>query len=168
MQMAKPHEVATRKRTEKTMDTKYVLVTGGAGYIGSHMTLALLDAGAKPIVVDNLTTGIRSAVPSSGSHSFTATAVDQALRFDDIMKNHDVDAIVHFAANIIVADSSVDPLGYYRNNTGNTRALIDPAVRNGIPEFRLLIECRGLWRTNTAIISEDHPTNPINPYGRPS
>lgn len=146
------------------MDSKYVLVTGGAGYIGSHMTLGLLDAGAKPIVVDNLSTGVRSAVPSSVPF-FHGDCGDEAL-LDGIMKNYDVDAIVHFAANIIVADSSVDPLGYYRNNTVNARALIDTAVRNGIPHFVFSSSAAVYGEPNTAIISEDHPTNPINPYGR--
>lgn len=146
------------------MNMKYVLVTGGAGYIGSHMTLGLLDAGAKPLVVDNLSTGVRSAVPSDVPF-FEGNCGDDAL-LDDIMKNYDVDAIVHFAANIIVADSSADPLGYYRNNTGNARALIDAAVRHHVPNFIFSSTAAVYGEPSVSIIPEDHPTNPINPYGR--
>ena len=146
------------------MDTKYVLVTGGAGYIGSHTTLALLDAGIKPIVVDNLSTGFRSAVPSSVPF-FQGDSGDEAL-LHSIMQKYDVEAVIHFAASIIVAESSVDPLGYYKNNTVNACALIDCAVRNHIPNFIFSSSAAVYGEPRSPILSEDHPTDPINPYGR--
>jgi UDP-glucose 4-epimerase len=146
------------------MDTKYVLVTGGAGYIGSHTTLALLDAGIRPIVVDNLSTGFRSAVPSAVAF-FQGNCGDEAL-LESIMKKYDIEAVIHFAANIIVSESSVDPLGYYKNNTVNARALIDCAVRNHIPNFIFSSTAAVYGEPLTPILSDDHPTAPINPYGR--
>jgi UDP-glucose 4-epimerase len=148
----------------QSMDTKYVLVTGGAGYIGSHTTLALLDVGIKPIVVDNLSTGFRSAVPSSVPF-FQGDSGDEAL-LHSIMQKYDVEAVIHFAASIIVAESSVDPLGYYKNNTVNACALIDCAVRNHIPNFIFSSSAAVYGEPRSPILSEDHPTDPINPYGR--
>lgn len=146
------------------MDTKHVLVTGGAGYIGSHTTLALVDAGIKPIVLDNLSTGFKSAVPSSVPF-FEGDCGDEAL-LESIMKTYDVEAVIHFAANIIVAESSIDPLGYYKNNTVNARALIDCAVRNHIPNFIFSSSAAVYGEPRSPLLADDHPTDPINPYGR--
>src|SRR6478672_91686 len=110
-----------------------VLVTGGAGYIGSHMVLDLLDAGEDVIVLDNLSTGVRSAVPG-GAKLVEGDVGDQRLVRQLLLSNR-VDAIIHFAGSIIVPDSVADPLGYYLNNTCKTRSLLAVAVEAKIPHF---------------------------------
>ena len=97
-----------------------VLVTGGAGYIGSHMVLELLQAGEGVVVVDNLSTGFRSALPA-GVPLIVGDVGDEALTAA-IVRQHGIDAIIHFAGSIVVPESVADPLGYYRNNTVNSRA----------------------------------------------
>ena len=106
------------------------LVTGGAGYIGSHMVHALADAGERVVVLDNLTTGFDWSVPPDVPLVVGDTG-DQA-RVAALLAEHRVDAIIHFAASIVVPDSVRDPLGYYRNNTANSRALIETAVKHGV------------------------------------
>ncbi|RME94379.1 MAG: UDP-glucose 4-epimerase, partial [Alphaproteobacteria bacterium] len=110
-----------------------VLVTGGAGYIGSHMVLELLDSGEDVVVLDNLSTGFRWAVPSHVPF-VEGDAGDQAL-LADVIRTHDVEAIIHFAGSIVVPESIADPLGYYLNNTVKSRALIESAVRSGVNHF---------------------------------
>ena len=110
-----------------------VLVTGGAGYIGSHMVHALVDAGERVVVLDNLTTGFDWAMPK-GVPLVVGETGDQA-RVAALIAEHGVDAIIHFAASIVVPDSVADPLGYYRNNTVNSRALIETAVKAGVRHF---------------------------------
>ena len=108
-----------------------ILVTGGAGYIGSHMVHALADAGERAVVLDNLTTGFDWSVAPDVPLVVGDTG-DQA-RVAALLVEHRVDAIIHFAASIVVPDSVRDPLGYYRNNTVNSRALIETAVKHGAP-----------------------------------
>src|SRR5262249_33607179 len=108
-----------------------VLVTGGAGYIGSHMVHALVDADERVVVLDNLTTGFDWAV-APGASLLIGDTGDQS-RVAELIAEHRVDAVIHFAASIVVPDSVRDPLGYYRNNTVNSRALIETAVRQGVP-----------------------------------
>src|SRR5688500_1680941 len=98
-----------------------ILVTGGAGYIGSHMVHALADAGERVIVLDNLSTGFASAVPKAAS-LFVGDVGDETM-LGSLIAAHDVEAIVHFAGSIVVPESVADPLGYYRNNTVNSRTL---------------------------------------------
>ena len=100
-----------------------ILVTGGAGYIGSHMVHALLDAGERVVVLDNLSTGFDWAVPARAPLVVGDTGDQRLTR--DILRDHDVDAIIHFAASVVVPDSVRDPLAYYRNNTVNSRALME-------------------------------------------
>ena len=108
-----------------------VLVTGGAGYIGSHMVLALLDAGHDGVVVlDDLSTGFEWALPPEVK-LVVGDVSDQALVAETIRANG-IDALAHFAARIVVPDSVADPLGYYLANTVKTRALIETAVREGV------------------------------------
>ena len=109
------------------------LVTGGAGYIGSHMVHALVDAGERVVVLDNLTTGFDWAVAPDVPLVVGDTG-DQA-RVAALIAEHRVDAIIHFAASIVVPDLVRDPLGYYRNNTANSRALIETAVKHGVRHF---------------------------------
>src|SRR5947209_20147695 len=99
------------------MANKHILVTGGAGYIGSHMTLALLAAGERPVVIDNLSTGFRSAVPAAVPF-FQGDCGDAAF-IHGVLDHHPVEAIIHFAASIVVPESVAHPLAYYRNNTVN-------------------------------------------------
>src|SRR5215831_19038278 len=106
-----------------------VLVTGGAGYIGSHMVHALLEAGEQAVVLDNLTTGFDWAVPP-GAKLIAGDAGDQS-RVGALIAAHRIDAIIHFAASIVVPDSVRDPLGYYRNKTVNSRALIEAVAKRG-------------------------------------
>src|SRR3954466_11418274 len=103
-----------------------VLVTGGAGYIGSHMVLALLDAGEDVTVLDDLSTGFRSAIPS-GVPFILGDVGDQDLVLA-ALSEADIDAIIHFAGSVIVPDSVTDPLSYYLNNTCKSRSLIESAI----------------------------------------
>lgn len=141
-----------------------VLVTGGAGYIGSHMVLALLDAGERVVVVDNLSTGFRSAVPSD------VTLIEGDFGDQDLMARtiveHEVDAIAHFAARIVVPESVADPLGYYLNNTAKARNLIESAVRGGVEHFIFSSTAAVYGETDTGHVTEDRPLNPVSPYGR--
>ena len=110
-----------------------ILVTGGAGYIGSHMVVELCDAGEKVVVIDNLSTGFRQAVPDEVP-LIVGDIGDQSL-VDDVIGTHKVNAIIHFAGSVVVPDSVVDPLGYYNNNTIKSRSLLESAVVNAVPHF---------------------------------
>src|SRR6476661_3967049 len=110
-----------------------VLVTGGAGYIGSHMVYALADAGEDVVVVDNLSTGFWWAL-SPQARLVEGDIGDEAL-IGRLMDEHKFDAVIHFAGSIVVPESVTDPLGYYLNNTVKTRALIEVAVKSGIHHF---------------------------------
>ena len=140
-----------------------VLVTGGAGYIGSHMVWQLLDAGEKIVVLDNLSTGYRWAVPQQ-VRLHVGDIADPDL-VANIIDEHDVDAIIHFAGSIVVPDSITDPLGYYNNNTVKSRALIEAAVRGGVRHFIFSSTAAvyGMPRVNP--VSETTPLDPISPYG---
>jgi UDP-glucose 4-epimerase len=140
-----------------------VLVTGGAGYIGSHMVHALLDAGERVVVLDNLSTGFDWAV-AAAAPLVVGGSGDQTL-IGGIIRDHDVDAIIHFAASIVVPDSVRDPLGYYRNNTVNTRALIECAIEHGARHF-IFSSTAAVYGNPVEIpVREDAPTMPISPYG---
>jgi UDP-glucose 4-epimerase len=140
-----------------------VLVTGGAGYIGSHMVLALVDAGERVVVLDNLTTGFDWAVPE-GVPLVIGETGDQAC-VAALIAEHGVDAIVHFAASIVVPDSVADPLGYYRNNTVNSRALIETAVKGGVRHFIFSSTAAVYGNPERVPVREDDPTVPMSPYG---
>jgi UDP-glucose 4-epimerase len=114
-----------------------VLITGGAGYIGSHMVHALVNVGERPVVLDNLATGFDWAVARNAS-LVIGDCGDQS-RVAALIAEHGVDSVVHFAASTVVPDSVRDPLGYYRNNTVNSHALIETAVKRGAP-FHLLLD----------------------------
>ena len=110
-----------------------VLVTGGAGYIGSHAVLALLDSGWPVVVIDNLSTGFDWAVPA-GAHFAQGDIADQEL-VARLIADHGIGAIIHFAGSIIVPESVEQPLKYYENNTVKSRSLIESAVRGGVRHF---------------------------------
>jgi UDP-glucose 4-epimerase len=140
-----------------------ILVTGGAGYIGSHMVHALADAGERVVVLDNLTTGFDWAVPAAATLVVGDTG-DQAL-VTKLIASHGIDAIIHFAASIIVPDSVADPLGYYRNNTVNTRSLIECAVKGGVQRFIFSSTAAVYGNPEKVPVGEDDPTRPMSPYG---
>ena len=139
-----------------------VMVTGGAGYIGSHAVLALADAGYEVVVIDNLVTGFAWAVDPR------ATLVEMAVEdpgIVDVIATHRVRAIMHFAGSVVVPESVADPLKYYRNNTAATRSLIESAVRAGVPHF-IFSSTAATYGTPVRVpVAEGDPTVPINPYG---
>ncbi|MGH6824177.1 UDP-glucose 4-epimerase GalE [Methyloceanibacter sp.] len=140
-----------------------VLVTGGAGYIGSHAVLELLDAGEEVIVLDNLSTGFRSAVPAA-AQLVVGDVGDQGL-VRQILSEAGVDAILHFAGSIIVPESVSDPLGYYLNNTCKSRNLIACAVEAGLKHFIFSSTAAVYGIGGDDPIDEDAPIDPISPYG---
>ena len=140
-----------------------VLVTGGAGYIGSHMVHALVDAGERVVVLDNLATGFDWSVPKGASLAVGETG-DQP-RVAALIAEHRVDAIIHFAASIVVPDSVRDPLGYYRNNTVNSRALIETAVATGVRHLIFSSTAAVYGNPARVPVREDDPTVPTSPYG---
>jgi len=140
-----------------------ILITGGAGYIGSHMVYALLDAGERVVVLDNLSAGFEWAV-AKGAILVVGETGDQA-RVAQLISEHAVDAIIHFAASIVVPDSVRDPLGYYRNNTVNSRALIETAIKGGVRRFIFSSTAAVYGNPARVPVTEDDPTVPMSPYG---
>ena len=140
-----------------------ILVTGGAGYIGSHMIHALIDAGEAVTVLDNLSAGFKWAIPV-GVPLVIGETGDQAL-VARLIAEQEVSAIIHFAASIVVPDSVADPLGYYRNNTVNSRALIECAVKGGVKHFIFSSTAAVYGNPAKVPISEDDPVAPMSPYG---
>lgn len=141
-----------------------VLVTGGAGYIGSHMVLELLDAGETPVVLDDLSTGFAEAVPNAVA-LHVGDFGDQPL-VERIIDEHGVDAIVHFAAKIVVPESLADPISYYENNTCGALKLVSSAVRKRVPHFIFSSTAAVYGDVQTGLAQEDMPLKPVSPYGR--
>ena len=140
-----------------------VLVTGGAGYIGSHTVHPLVDAGQSVVVLDNLSTGFAEALP----HPLKPTVGDigdQAL-VASLIETHRIDAIIHFAGSIVVPDSVRDPLGYYHNNTVNSRALIEAAIRGGVKHMIFSSTAAVYGNPAQVPVAEDAPLAPVSPYG---
>ncbi len=140
-----------------------VLVTGGAGYIGSHAVLALRDAGWPVVVIDNLTTGFRWAIPAD--MPFVEADIGDSAAVGEALRTHGIGAIVHFAGSIIVPESVENPLKYYRNNTANSRSLIEAAVDAGVKHFIFSSTAATYGIPAIVPVREDMPTVPINPYG---
>ena len=140
-----------------------VLVTGGAGYIGSHAVLALRDAGWPVAVIDNLVTGFRFAVPD-GVPLYEGDIADAAL-MARIFAEQGVAAIMHFAGSVVVPESVADPLKYYDNNTAKSRALIAAAVAGGVRHFIFSSTAATYGIPDVEAVDEATPQRPINPYG---
>ena len=139
------------------------LVTGGAGYIGSHMILELLDAGEQVVVLDDLSTGFRQAIP--GGVPFIVGDIGDQVLVSRLIHDYGIQAIIHFAGSLIVPDLVRNPLAYYRNNTVNSRALIECAVKSGVKCFIFSSTAAVYGNPAMVPVSEDGPTGPISPYG---
>ncbi len=140
-----------------------VLVTGGAGYIGSHMVWELLDAGEEVVVLDRLSTGFAWAVAPEANLVVGDIADTELVA--GLIRDHEVDAIIHFAGSIVVPESVADPLAYYANNTCKTRALIETAVRAGVPNFIFSSTAAVYGGAGSEPVREDARLAPESPYG---
>jgi UDP-glucose 4-epimerase len=144
--------------------TKNILVTGGAGYIGGHTALALLDRGFNPTILDDLSTGFSSFVPKN-VELVKGDVGDQRLVADVIRKN-DIDTILHFAGKVIVAESITNPLDYYLSNTTKSLSIMKVAVDNRVKNFIFSSTAAVYGRSDSGVVDETSPLNPISPYGR--
>ena len=140
-----------------------ILVTGGAGYIGSHIVHELKDAGESVVVLDDLSNGFVEALPS-GVPLVTGDCGDGEL-LDATFAKHKVSAIVHMAGSVVVEESVADPLRYYGNNTMNTRTVIEAAVRGSISQFIFSSTAAVYGNPAQSPVKEDAPPQPISPYG---
>src|SRR5216683_5620012 len=152
--------IASTRETDEIMT---VLVTGGAGYIGSHMVHALAEAGESVVVIDNLSTGFSAFVPE-GVPLFIGDAGDENL-VEGVIAQHGVDSIIHFAGSVVVPDSMRDPLAYYRNNTMTTRSLLNAAVKCGVNNFIFSSTAAVYGNPDQMPVPEGAPTRPLSPYG---
>ena len=139
-----------------------VLVTGGAGYIGSHVVRQLGEAGHPVVVLDNLSKGYRDAVLHG---TLVVGDTGDAELISQLLKAHDVGAVMHFAAHTIVPESVADPLNYYRNNTCNSRTLMECCVNHGVKRFIFSSTAAVYGIPADGLAREDSPLSPINPYG---
>src|SRR6202163_809272 len=137
-----------------------VLVTGGAGYIGSHVVHELAEKNCSVIVLDNLSSGFRDAIPSDVPF-FAGDAGDENFASTLIARHH-VDAVMHFAASSVVPESFADPVAYYRNNTINSLALIDAAIRSGIKHIVFSSTAAIYGDPDTQLVREDAAARPIS------
>ncbi len=140
-----------------------VLVTGGAGYIGSHTVLALAEAGENVVVIDDLSTGFSAYLPD-GVPLFIGDAGDEDL-VERVISQHHVESIIHFAGSVVVPDSVRDPLGHYRNNTMTTRSLLNAAVKCGVSRFIFSSTAAVYGNPDQVPVPENAPTRPLSPYG---
>jgi UDP-glucose 4-epimerase len=144
------------------MKNNKILVTGGAGYIGSHVVRQLGSAGEDVITLDNLSTGFEAAV-TAGELVIGDTGDEMLL--DKVFSGNDIDTVMHFAAHTIVPESVADPLKYYRNNTASSRTLLEAAARHGVKNIVFSSTAAVYGIPDGGRASEDSPTQPINPYG---
>jgi UDP-glucose 4-epimerase len=140
-----------------------ILVTGGAGYIGSHMVHGLVADGEQVVVLDNLSTGFDWAIAAQAK-LVVGDIADQALVVR-LIAEHGIDSIIHFAGSVVVPDSVADPLGYYRNNTVNSRALIECAVKGGVRNFIFSSTAAVYGNPAQVPVREDDQLQPMSPYG---
>jgi UDP-glucose 4-epimerase len=141
-----------------------ILVTGGAGYIGSHMVWRLIEAGETVVVADRLSTGFEWAIAPEAE--LMSGDIGNAEFLDSIFKNHPIEAIIHFAGSIVVPESVADPLSYYDNNTVNSRLLIAKAVQYGVNKFIFSSTAAVYGNVGDEPVTEMLPTIPESPYGR--
>lgn len=141
-----------------------VLVTGGAGYIGSHMVLKLIEEGQQVVVLDNLSTGFDWTVHADAI--FVQGAIQDQDFVSDVIKTHKIEEIVHFAGSIVVPESVSDPLKYYLNNTSASRNLIECAVKGGVKRFVFSSTAAVYGMTGLDPVDENLALNPVSPYGR--
>ena len=144
-------------------ESQPTLITGGAGYIGSHAVMAFRDAGLPVVVLDNLTTGRRDRLPAD--IPFVEGDAGDADLAGDVIRSHGIATVVHFAGSIVVPESVTDPLKYYRNNTCTSRNLIEASVAGGVRRFVFSSTAAVYGMPEQVPIAEDAPTVPINPYG---
>lgn len=140
-----------------------ILVTGGAGYIGSHMVWALVDRGEEVVVVDNLTTGFKPNLAPSAT--LIVGDIGDQVFMERVFREHSISAVVHFAGSIVVPESVADPLGYYANNTVKSRALIAACVNCGVRNFLFSSTAAVYGMPGVAMVEETTSTAPISPYG---
>ncbi|MGY4287305.1 UDP-glucose 4-epimerase [Bradyrhizobium sp. LM2.7] len=140
-----------------------VLVTGGAGYIGSHTVLALAEAGEDVVVIDDLSTGFSAYLPE-GVPLFIGDAGDENL-VEGVIAQHNIESIIHFAGSVVVPESMRDPLGYYRNNFTTARNLLNVAVKRGIGRFIFSSTAAVYGNPDQVPVPEHAPTRPLSPYG---
>ena len=140
-----------------------ILVTGGAGYIGSHCCKALSEKGLHPVTLDNLVYGHRNFVRWG---EFFQGDVGNPADLEKLFNQHQIDAVMHFAAYAYVGESVQEPIKYYENNLRNTIELLHAVVENGIQYFVFSSTCATYGNPDKIPIDEKHPQNPINPYGR--
>jgi UDP-glucose 4-epimerase len=145
------------------MSRQSVLVTGGGGYIGSHVVLALRDHGCRLVVVDDLSTGFRDAIP--GDVAFHQGDVSNAEMISGILLRHDVGAVIHLAGSVSAPESVADPLKYYSNNARACLALAEACLAGGVERFIFSSSAAVYGAATGSPIAEDAPTLPISPYG---
>jgi UDP-glucose 4-epimerase len=144
------------------MADKKILITGGAGYIGSHVVRQLGAGGEAVITLDNLSTGFEAAVTSG---ELIVGDTGDAVLLDRLFSEHDIDTVMHFAAHTVVPESVADPLKYYRNNTASSRTLLEACQRHGVKNFIFSSTAAVYGIPEGGKASEESPTRPINPYG---
>ena len=141
-----------------------IVVTGGAGYIGSHVLLALRDCGWPVLAVDNLATGVAGLVPEDVK--LVQADCGDAGRMGALLAEHDAGAVMHFAASALVPESVSDPMKYYLNNTANTASLIDTCISAGVKMFIYSSSAAVYGEPDVAFVSEQQPPRPVSPYGK--
>jgi len=144
------------------MSPRSILVTGGAGYIGSHTALKLRERGERLVILDDLSRGFRQA---TGDTLLIEGDVGDRALVGRILREYDIDTVLHFAAFTIVPESVREPLKYYRNNTCGTRNLLEACVEGGVRHFVFSSTAAVYGLPPGGVASEDTPTAPINPYG---
>ena len=140
-----------------------ILVTGGCGYIGSHMVYELTDAGHEVVVLDNLTTGFKWALPLQAK--LVVGDIGDIELAQSVIARHGVTAIIHFAGSVVVPDSVADPLGYYLNNTVRSRALMEAAVKSGVKQFIFSSTAAVYGMAKEMPVRETTVVEPMSPYG---
>jgi UDP-glucose 4-epimerase len=141
-----------------------ILITGGAGYIGSHMAHHLVEAGEDIVVLDNLSTGVEKNLPKD--IAFTRGDIADQVLVSKLIDTHKIDSVIHFAGSVVVPESVEKPLDYYANNTSGARNLIEVCVRRQVPNF-IFSSTAAVYGSPPVIpVSEEGPTIPLSPYGR--